>query len=199
MAHPVTISRPCFPHFTRLVASIQAGRSPSTLAVTRKAISQINNNPGKFYISRMDLPTLRDWFSDGCGAIGKVWPMNSYYVDDLQTISDLRLVRRAGFLVLAIQGPNDSPLKIPMEFVDDVIKCPSVVSGWHSGAVSETMRETMFGSQLIRLGGSVDSEAGLGPSHQMPEESRRYTTKHLSRKYTTRNNYTFIRHTHPLA
>ena len=141
--HMSTFVRPNFP---RLIAFVGAGRSPHTKKVMQKAIQQFNINPNKHCMPSIEISVAKDLFE-----FGKLWPPGSAYIDNLQTIGDLRIARLAQFQVFVVQGPEDSPLKIPLDFIDEIVKCPVTVAGGHVRGVSEQMREDMFTQKLLDM------------------------------------------------
>lgn len=141
--HTSTFVRPNFP---RLIAFVGAGRSPHTKKVTQRAIQQFNINPNKHCMPSIEISVAKE-----LSELGKVWPAWSAYVDNLQTIGDLRIVRYAQFQIFLVQGPEDSPLKIPTELIDEIIKCPVTIAGGHVRGVLAQMREDMFTQKLLDM------------------------------------------------
>lgn len=133
------------PKFTKLIALIGAGRSPHTKKVTQRAIQQFDINPNKHHMSPMEIQVVEELSS-----LGKVWPSWSSYAD-IQTIGDLKIVRNAQFQVFVVHGPEDSKLKIPIDFIDETIKCPITMYGGHIGCVPPQMREDMFTQKLLDM------------------------------------------------
>ena len=84
--HTSTFVRPNFP---RLIAFVGAGRSPHTKKVTQRAIQQFNINPNKHCMPSIEISVAKE-----LSELGKVWPAWSAYVDNLQTIGDLRIARQ---------------------------------------------------------------------------------------------------------
>ena len=137
-------------NFTKLIGFIRTGRSIETNQMIDNAIKHFNHTHTNNVLQHLETATLHTFFGDNNNYIGKIWPISSMYVN-LYNISDLKAARNGEFIILEVRGPNDNPLKIPMEFVDDIVKCPTIVSNWRPNLFTNIERDLLFTNKIADM------------------------------------------------